>query len=261
MVKKISNIQFEKTDAVEMREWGEIYARKHKMLERTNWTQMMDSNLTEEAIIQWAFWRKQVKDVSREKQTLKEATIRLDHIDQMATGLRTDTKEDANPLRSKFVLTEEDLKNKLRDIAKEFIGEIIPQETKNPEDSPHSKTDDELRILLLEKIIIKYHNTLAAIAPPEETEILREKFEQALDLMSSLDEDEEFSNLGSYPLINLIHKETGIPVEKLVHDIVVERKERMRQYYILEGDHLRLQKRLKSATVRDELLKIWKLFE
>lgn len=81
MAKRISNLAIEKTPEYIEREWIAITAKRQQSLQSSDWTQLLDNNLTFEAQVRWNHWRTLVRNVTRDNfATIGEADTELDKL-------------------------------------------------------------------------------------------------------------------------------------------------------------------------------------
>ena len=65
MVKRIDKVKISKTEEQTDNEWGEVFSHRNKLLLNSDWTQLPDAGLTEDCVVQFRGWRKQLKTISR----------------------------------------------------------------------------------------------------------------------------------------------------------------------------------------------------
>ena len=65
MVRKISNLNIGKTTVQDNQLWAEVLSHRNKLLATSDWTQSVDSGLTEVCVRQWRDWRRQLKNINR----------------------------------------------------------------------------------------------------------------------------------------------------------------------------------------------------
>jgi hypothetical protein len=79
MPQKIKILALRKPDEYIQNELSILRARKHKLLIASDWTQLIDSGLSIKNVIQWRFWRHNVRAIDIDN--ISKATLMLDTID------------------------------------------------------------------------------------------------------------------------------------------------------------------------------------
>lgn len=135
-------IKYELTETVKKRKWLSVYSKRNQLLRDSDWTQLLDSNLTIDCIIKWANWRKLVKNVS--ETTYLEYFNALDTLNSLEQQMPIISLNNNQDLISNII--EQKISEKLLDIGS--IIKLIKEEIKEE----FIKNNVELLEILDEKV-------------------------------------------------------------------------------------------------------------
>ena len=170
--------------------WEELDKAKKLMLSRSDWTQLLDSGLTVECILEWRKWRQAVRDVSRSTYDMRiDAKNRLFELNRNKPDeVKGDGVENFNGVVHRFID---------RDTVRKAVGEVLseqatPLATVEP---PPTPTEEPLNVK--ETLRDVYIAKIEDISPhPSLMLAYMERLNQAIDYMAGqganfplLDED------------------------------------------------------------------------
>lgn len=252
-VEKISGIKTETTKEQNDVAWSKVFARKIRMLESSDWTQLTDVHIGEEIRNKWKVWRQAVRNVKKSKfsnpleaegvlskldaHRPDDSTLDTESINYDVTKVGETLSENENrvteiqrvfikeiPIVIKEEVTDEELEEPLmtffsnnsfiiRDIINGLKKEIVTNFTDN---DPLYLAKEKFILLLNKRLVLTLEEKLSGFPP---IEVVNEKFDQALDFLSN-----NAATLDEYPLISLHVKHSGQEPEEVAQGFLEEKK-------------------------------------
>lgn len=81
MTDSLGNFIIHKTEEQDNVEWLEVISNRNRLLALSDWTQLKDSNLTEDNISEWAVWREKLRCITKE--TFNDKQLALNEIEAL----------------------------------------------------------------------------------------------------------------------------------------------------------------------------------
>lgn len=163
--------------------WVDIDKARNMLLSRSDWTQLFDSGLSTECVIEWRKWRSAVRAVTQS--SMKERIAAKKRLQELNSNKPDEVKGDLDIrglLSGTPVVTRENVKSLVEDILHEHGYEIVE---KADDDVVVEPSRRELKDSVCDELHSIYINKIEEISPhPSLSIAYMERLNEAIDCLS-----------------------------------------------------------------------------
>lgn len=221
--------------------WDDIEHSRNMLLSKSDWTQLPDSGLSWECVIEWREWRQKVRDVNNENYKKRiPAVTKLQALrtnqpkNVKGTGYSTD--DNNAPV---FTVAQ----------VEEIVKTLTPEGSKN--DSEPFSLDKVSDIKVARKyaqgqLDKAYREKISKVSPPPELNYLyMERLNEAVDFLAES---------GSYfPMLDTLSENLDKSKDEIATNILKKHTNLIGEYVNIENEYINCLKSIKASTVVSEI--------
>jgi hypothetical protein len=228
-------------------EWKTIDGRRNIMLSQSDWTQLIDAELTRTCVAAWRTWRRKVRDVSAGKHPNRlGATAELRHLRDNRPSIESVEYDEILVEQSDVPLSIFDLKNTIKEVILE-LDEATQAHVEPPVAYLIEVATDMViaRSIARKAVNIRYHANMESCSPaPEMQTVYNERLNQAVDLLSEVSE--------VVPLLEVMAEALDETVTTVAMSVLNKHRHTINDMCDVEVHYLQILKKIQeSVTVTD----------
>lgn len=239
--------------------WNDIDKTRIVMLNNSDWTQLPDTNLTNETVQEWQKWRLEIRKVTQKNYDrpipaiLELKKLQISKPDnEYSSGLQTYTRK--GPIISRTEIT-----SKIKDVLENMGLTSIKKSPIEPVELPTEDildTIDDIKVgkeYALRELEAAYLEQIRDSSPPLDLIHLHtERLNQAIDCLSDIGT--------SFPLLEVLSKNLNKSIKEVATTILKKQNETIKKFANIELNHIECLKKIKESVTISGLKKALEKF-
>jgi len=229
----------------EKHNWEDLDSYRSILLSQTNWTQLENAGLGENAKVRWREWRKELTSINRNNYSDIDLAI------SDLRKLRNSLPELQYPENTKTIIMES--YNQIdRSIIKDMVKDILTElQTEHPLDLTNNIST--AKSIAQKELKSVYKSKIKSVSPPIETfQLYIERLNQAVDLLSD--------NGTEFPLLAVLSQNMKKDTREIALDILKHHTSMISSFVLIEELYLQSLKALNESDTIHEIESILEKF-
>mgnify|MGYP003647542952 CR=1 FL=1 len=228
-------------------EWKTIDGRRNIMLSQSDWTQLIDAELSRMCVAAWRAWRREVRGVCVDRHPNRlDATTELRRLRDNQPSIENAPYDEILVEQSDVPISKLDLKHTIKEIILE-LDEAVEAPVEPSEACLLELATDMVisRSIARKAVNIRYHANMEVCSPaPEMQTVYNERLNQAVDFLSEVSE--------VVPLLEVMADALDETVTTVATSVLNKHRHTINDMCAVEAHYLQTLKRIQeSVTVAD----------